>query len=328
MTHEIDAVMQKNQQVCQRTELELAKDYHQNVAAAITATRKETTMLDSNLSTARGSLESRRRAIKSGLQEHTRTREQIDSTRSGLENKRENHSATIDAIHSQRRRLTWDVHSIYSIEPNNSSQVHPLTFSIRGLYFPNSDFNSPKLSASAISAALGYAAHATQLLGSYLHIALPYPITPRSSTSTINDSISLFPPSQSRSFPLYLNARADDLSNASGSAAFGRFEYGVFLLNKDIEAVSARLGVRVLDVRQTLPNLKYCFLVATAGKGELPKRLTGPRGLLKAAVGIGSQQSSRRGSDDSNGVVESEVRRRLASGREESGLARSAGTQQ
>ena len=72
-----------------------------------------------------------------------------------------------------------------------------------------------------------------------------------------------------------------------------RFEYGVFLLNKNIELVSAKLGLRLLDIRQTLPNLKYLLFVATAGTGELPARkVGGVRGLLRQMSTPASSNSS------------------------------------
>lgn len=63
-----------------------------------------------------------------------------------------------------------------------------------------------------------------------------------------------------------------------------RFEYGVFLLNKDIELVSltvlipqvykfdvtklmADRDLRALDIRHTLPNLKNLLLTLTDGEG-------------------------------------------------------------
>ena len=78
----------------------------------------------------------------------------------------------------------------------------------------------------------------------------------------------------------------------------------------------------MLDIRHTLPNLKYVFLVATAGKGEVPKRVVGGiRGLL--ASGGASRESSRRGSEESAGEAgraAEEVRKRLM-GLKEGGLS-------
>ena len=59
--------------------------------------------------------------------------------------------------------------------------------------------------------------------------------------------------------------------------------------------LSNALGIRPLDIRQTLPNLKYLLYIATAGKGEMPARKAGGiKGLLR-----GEGVSSRKGSFDS-----------------------------
>jgi hypothetical protein len=75
-----------------------------------------------------------------------------------------------------------------------------------------------------------------------------------------------------------------------------RFEYAVFLLNQDIRVLLENVfNLRVLDPRQTLPNLKYLFYVATAGEGELPARKAGGvKGLMRAPVmqRLGSTDSS------------------------------------
>ena len=59
-----------------------------------------------------------------------------------------------------------------------------------------------------------------------------------------------------------------------------------------------KAGLRVLDIRHTLPNLKYLLYVLTAGSGELPVRKAGGvRGLLdggRLALAI-----SRSGSEES-----------------------------
>jgi hypothetical protein len=50
-------------------------------------------------------------------------------------------------------------------------------------------------------------------------------------------------------FPLY----------AKGSDRY-RFEYAVFLLNKNIEQLMNSQGLNIMDLRHTLPNLKYLIL--------------------------------------------------------------------
>ena len=76
-----------------------------------------------------------------------------------------------------------------------------------------------------------------------------------------------------------------------------KFEYGVFLLNKDIEFLMCKAGLRVLDIRHTLPNLKYLLYVLTAGSGELPARKAGGvRGLVGVRLPL---SVSRKGSEES-----------------------------
>ena len=50
----------------------------------------------------------------------------------------------------------------------------------------------------------------------------------------------------------------------------------------------SRQGAKMVDLRHTLPNLKYMLTVLTAGKGELPVRKRGGvRGLESGKLGDG-----------------------------------------
>ena len=198
----------------------------------------------------------------------------------------------------QLRRISEDLSLIYPIEAIKNKALH---FSIRGTYLPNSAFDDTN--RDEIAAALGFTSHLVHLLSLYLSTPLPYPILPYGSTSTIEDPISVA--IAQRTFPLYPT-----------NASF-KFEYGVFLLNKDIEFLMSRSSLRMLDIRHTLPNLKYLLYVLTAGKGELPaRRAGGVKGLI---AGKASPSLSRRGSDDSvvsspgwaslNGQLRSQERR-------------------
>ena len=69
-----------------------------------------------------------------------------------------------------------------------------------------------------------------------------------------------------REFPLFLRG---------GATAQYRFDYAWFLLNKDIEALCQAAGLKVVDIRHTLPNLKYLLYVCSAGSDELPERKRG-----------------------------------------------------
>jgi hypothetical protein len=180
---------------------------------------------------------------------------------------------------------------------------HPLSFTIRGLPLPNSDFESSDVDEDTVAAALGHVAHLVYLLSFYLSTPLLYPVQPQSSTSFIRDPVSLMP--GPRTFPLYAKA-----------SVYYRFDYAVFLLNKDIEQLMSRYALKALDIRHTLPNLKYLLYVLAAGQGELPVRKGGGvKGLLLGNAAVASS-SSRRGSEDSavggldaRKLVETEARR-------------------
>ncbi|KAG6869056.1 hypothetical protein C0993_004729 [Termitomyces sp. T159_Od127] len=108
----------------------------------------------------------------------------------------------------------------------------------------------------AIATALGYAAQVVQLLSGYLGKSLVYPVTCIGSRSLIRDNISAMV--GPRMFPLY----------SKGVDTY-RYEYGVFLLNKDIELLMADRDLRALDMRHTLPNLKNLLLTLTDGERAL-----------------------------------------------------------
>ncbi|KAA1078170.1 hypothetical protein PGT21_029935 [Puccinia graminis f. sp. tritici] len=191
----------------------------------------------------------------------------------------------------RRSELVVDLSTIYPIEPispsasassstNNPSVSRLLLFSIANIILPNLEptqslSNKSPLSSAAIgttgttpslmiqffnskpldladddlivSTALGFVAHLVQLLALYLAVPLLYPVNFIGSRSLVSDLVSRIP--GPRSFPLYFK----------GVDRF-RFEYAVFLLNKNIEQILYHQKVVVSDLRHTLPNLKNLFL--------------------------------------------------------------------
>ena len=225
------------------------------------------------------SLAARRAAMKTGAEAEKRSRQQLESAKQDLSSPQQSRqSATKFGLAGQIRRIGEDLSSIYPIDPLTTGS---LAFTIRSLHLPKAGAAPPPEKDTAITAAaLGHTAHLTYLLSFYLSVALPYPITLHSSTSTIYDPISTTMPSEpARTFPLY----------QKGAVAY-RFEYGVFLLNADIELLMSRQGARMVDLRHTLANLKYILTVITEGKGEVPGR---KKGQIKALNGsLSSRESS------------------------------------
>uniref|UniRef100_A0A4W4FY38 C2 domain-containing protein n=1 Tax=Electrophorus electricus TaxID=8005 RepID=A0A4W4FY38_ELEEL len=159
------------------------------------------------------------------------------------------------------RQLLSELSYIYPIDVNHQSD-----YVICGVKLPNSEDFQAKDDGS-VAVALGYTAHLVLMISCFLQIPLRYPIIQRGSRSSVRDTITDKLMEKEREFPLY-----------SRGERF-HFEYGVYLLNKNIAQVRAavpalmlypRLCVSVVvcsqlryqhglstpDLRQTLPNLK------------------------------------------------------------------------
>ncbi|EED22871.1 UV radiation resistance protein (UVRAG), putative [Talaromyces stipitatus ATCC 10500] len=224
------------------------------------------------------SLKTRRESMALGRENQNKIRTHLSDAQLKLSSSASLLEQNQEDTKGQIRRICEDLLTIYPIEPI-SDKV--LAFTIAGLYLPNSRFDD--IDRESVAAALGYIGHLVYLLSFYLSVPLPYPLKPYMSSTYIQDPVSSG--LSRRTFPLYpVNVQY-------------RFEYGVFLLNKNIEVVMNRFGLRVLDIRHTLPNLKYLLYVLTARTNELPARKAGGvRGLL---LGRGTPTMSRQNSQDS-----------------------------
>ncbi|KKY21122.1 putative uv radiation resistance protein [Phaeomoniella chlamydospora] len=279
----------------------ILKEKHTDVEAQRDVARAEDT-LHQMVRTATA----QRRQLRNEQKAKDDMRKSLDARRSAMSVAREEQERTIprlsqleDAIHAttshltkisersagQIRRVCEDLQTILPIE---SIPNRPLQFSIRGLPLPNSKFDDID-DRDIVAAALGFTCHLVSLLSQYLSVPLPYPIQHLASTSLIEDPISVGLPQ--RIYPLYpINVSY-------------RFEYAVFLLNKDIEFLMNRYNLRMLDIRHTLPNLKYLVYVLTAGSGEIPARKAGGvKGLITGRMSPSLSRQSSEGSV-SNGAA-------------------------
>lgn len=252
-----------------------AQDSLSSTNRAVSTMQKQIKAAQARRSELQTSLRARRDAMRAGTSSQEKSRLYLTSAKNNFSSHVSLHQETQGDLTGQIRRICDDVLQIYPIEPVPRKA---LSFTIRGLPLPNA--TSPALDPAQTAAALGHVAHVTHLLSLYLSAALPYPITPYGSFSTIYDPISISLQSKAaRTFPLY----------QKGAVAY-RFEYGVFLLNSDIELLMSRRGIRIVDLRHTLPNLKYLLTVLTSGKGELPGRKEGRPGLQQGPHGEGSER--------------------------------------
>ncbi|KAI0638959.1 UV radiation resistance protein and autophagy-related subunit 14-domain-containing protein [Trametes polyzona] len=131
-----------------------------------------------------------------------------------------------------------------------------------------------EVTEDSVATALGYSAQVVQLLAAYMGHRLVYPVTCVGSRSMIKDGISAMV--GPRNFPLF----------SKGVDTY-RFEYGVFLLNKDIEMLMTERDLRALDMRHTLPNLKNLLLTLTDNEQH---SIPGHR-VASSSVSISSLQS-------------------------------------
>jgi hypothetical protein len=154
-----------------------------------------------------------------------------------------------------------------------------LLFSIVNVPLANRVTEDEKVKAAVenddiVSSALGLIGQVVGLMSVYLDTPIHYPIATAGSRSIIQDSISVM--SGPRIFPLY-----------SKGVEVYRFEYAIFLLNKNIEQLMNNFGITVLDIRNTLPNLKNLLVTMSASSA--------PSSQLSRKNLIGSQTISLKG---------------------------------
>lgn len=290
---DLEAIMQANRNaMAERDRIAEAQDRLKTIEYAKKTVSKQLEKARTQQGEKRASLRNRRDLMAQDEWRTTTQAKNMRDDRSQIPNTRNERGQSQKDIRNQRRRICEDLQKVYPIQPIKNKA---LAFTIRNVALPNSE-DMDSTTPEVVAAALGHVAHVMQLLSFYLALPLPYPVNPRSSTSTVYDPISLLPnearkttnadgETTLRTYPLF----------SRGVPRF-RFEYALFLLNKDIQLLlETGFGVRVLDIRHTLPNLKYLLYVATAGEGELPARKAGGvRGLMR-----GSGVESRAASSDS-----------------------------
>lgn len=309
LAEEIESILQENREAIDSVEqVPEAQEQARTVEAAVVAERRRVETARRKVEEKRANTERRKELIQKGRELQSEREQDMADERKTHAVLKEANAQIQDDIAGQRRRVCEDLQSVYPIDPVKGKA---LLFTIRGLALPNSEFEDAQ--EDITSAALGYVAEMVSLLSLYFDVLLPYPIKVHGSTSTIDDPLAMSTANHPgpRTYPLFMK----------GVVRY-RFEYGVFLLNKNIEILSNILGIKPLDVRQTLPNLKYLLFVATAGKGELPVRKAGGIKGLMRQQGVLSRTASMdsTASASSAGTPVNESKPRLdarANGREQ-----------
>ncbi|EJD55219.1 hypothetical protein AURDEDRAFT_179009 [Auricularia subglabra TFB-10046 SS5] len=234
------------------------------------AVRAQCRTTESTIMSRRKELEERRQMLASARQILEQENADYDATAALIAEQQEQRGELAKSTEAQRADLLSTLSTVYPIEPLSAPD---LLFTIVGVALPvpqNNTDPAPPLSLTlpevevevneeTIAAALGYTAQLVQLMARYLGRRLMYPITCIGSRSLIKDPISAM--MGPRMFPLY----------SKGVETY-RFEYAVFLLNKDIELIMMDRNLRALDLRHTLPNLMNLLLTLTRPDAEPPHK--------------------------------------------------------
>ncbi|CEP13861.1 hypothetical protein [Parasitella parasitica] len=223
-------------------------------------------------------IDARRMDLSASFQRHDVGLNDLQENEFVLEKNIKMRQSMFHTLNRRRKELIADLFSIYPIEQSYDDSQQ---FRIRGIYLPNSVYDGQN--DDMIATALGFTAHLVSMLAYYLEIPLRYPTTPMSSRSTITDLVSLI--SGSREFPLY----------AKGVDRY-RFEFGVFLLNKNIEQLMNAYGLIVIDLRHTLPNIHYFIqAILTTSVTSKPTSMS--------VLSISSYANGGHAANDENGAI-------------------------
>ncbi|ORE22420.1 hypothetical protein BCV71DRAFT_241075 [Rhizopus microsporus] len=230
--HEIQATLNKRQDGLRMNRL-ISQHKHKllEIEAKIIRQKKINCDLIKRMNSLRERIDHRKHELDESMIRCRSGLENLEDNDLILENNIKMRHAMFHALNKRRKELIADLFNIYPIEQ----------FYIRGVGLPNTNHGR---NDESIATALGFTAHLVSMLAFYLEIPLRYPTKPMGSRATIKDLISLI--SGSREFPLYMKG-VDQY----------RYEFGVFLLNKNIEQLMNAYGLIVMDLRHTLPNIHY-----------------------------------------------------------------------
>jgi len=169
--------------------------------------------------------------LKKDLEKYREYKKQLLTVQCNL-----NHESTLLDI--RRKELMSELSYIYPIVAHPDGR-----YTIREVHLPNSeDFDGKN--ELMISVALGFVAHLVQMLSYFLNVPTRYPICHFGSRSKMIDHIIDKIRDEEREFPLYSKKKEKF-----------HFQYGVFLLNKNIAQLRWCCGMSTGDLRATLPNL-------------------------------------------------------------------------
>lgn len=151
----------------------------------------------------------------------------------------------------------------------HSTNFYP-NFVICDIHLPDAESLQPKEDVKN-AVAMGYVSQMLHMISFFLVIPLRYPFYLQGSQTSIVDNIIDKIQEKDRLFPLYVRSNKERFL----------FEYGVYLLNKDVAQLRFLLGIQTSDLRPTLMNLK-----------SLLEQATGHVQSLKTVAALSSSRST------------------------------------
>ncbi|XP_014259994.1 UV radiation resistance associated protein [Cimex lectularius] len=177
--------------------------------------------------------------LRKNIEKRKEFRQQLIETRTHL-------AQTAALLDKRKKTLMSQLSLIYPIiqSPNGN-------YTIREVHLPDSeDFDGKD--ELMISVALGFVTHLVQMMSFFLNVPTRYPMVHFGSRSKIIDHISENISDKDREFPLYARGKEKHL-----------FDYGVYLLNKNIAQLRWCCGITTTDLRPTLLNLSALMNLTT-----------------------------------------------------------------
>lgn len=157
------------------------------------------------------------------------------------------HTTWTAALRQQRFSLIHSLTFIYPLGGDLSGKKPTLRWVTLP---PANELRDYAKNEVVVSVAIGWLAHVVQVISRILDMPLRYPVKLMGSQSTIRDDLKKTlneGGGDSSEFPLYLKS--------SSANDWARFEYGIYLLNKNLSQLRWQCGLVTSDLRPMLQNL-------------------------------------------------------------------------
>ncbi|XP_037511453.1 UV radiation resistance-associated protein isoform X2 [Rhipicephalus sanguineus] len=183
---------------------------------------------------------------------------------------RENLLKTSSRLLFRQKELITELAFIYPVVSFPEEKGYTICL----VHLPNSEDFSDR-DDQMISVALGYVAHTLLMMSHFLDMPLRYPLIHCGSMSSVRDNLIEHFTDKEREFPLYMKGK-DRMT----------FNYGVYLLNRNIAQLRCYCNIVTKDLRTTLHNLHGLYEFYSIKQNSQPSSAPVPVPASPLAVPI------------------------------------------